>query len=83
MVLESLVEPLLANHEVINEGIVGCGGLIRAAPTAVDQVKLTTFDKLFCLFLDLRCLVFVPHFEELGLSISECPGVVLDKLLVN
>ena len=83
VVLERLVEPLLADHEVVNESIVSGSSLIRAAPSAVDKVESATLDELFGLILDFLGLVLIPHLEELGLCVGECTGIVLDQLLVH
>jgi len=81
--LESLVQPLLANHEVIDQSIVSCHGLIWAAPPSVHEIEPTILDESLDLVLDLSSLILVPSLEELGLSVREGPGLVFHKLLVD
>jgi hypothetical protein len=74
--LECLVKPLLTNHKVINEGVVGSYGFIWAAPASVDKIESAIFDEGLNFFLDLGCLIFIPSFKEFGFSICEGSCIV-------
>jgi len=72
---------LLPNHQVINQIVMSCCGLIWSTPTATNEIKPSILD----VFLDLgsSCLILLlpPKFEVLNLSESKCVVFIFFKLL--
>lgn len=71
-----LLNPLMADHHVINYVIEIWSGFVVGTPTAIDKFELAVLNQVFDNLLFFFGLSVVPHGKEAHFSIGESPVLI-------